>query len=121
MTEIQLPERLIRAFSTLEYRKTLSPRSRKILRREYACAASKRQIVVFVRDNETRTLKSSRVPIEPIEDAESIPEHGSRKKRVHRFAVQLVTEQGARGAVGKRCVRPPGLEAALMAALSGTY
>ncbi len=71
--EIDLPDRLIRAFSLIEYFKTLSPSSRKVLKREYARAISKDELVLFIRDNETKTLKSCRLAIEAIDYDEPVP------------------------------------------------
>ncbi|MDP2603371.1 MAG: hypothetical protein Q8S00_12375 [Deltaproteobacteria bacterium] len=68
--ELELPAQRIAAYAHSEYLKTLSPRSRAMLKRDYAQAKAKCQIVLFVRDNDARTLRSCRIPIESIDYAE---------------------------------------------------
>ena len=94
--EIELPRGLLRAFPYLEYFKTLSARSQKILKRDYAQAAAERQIVVFVRDNQTRTLKSCRLAIEAIDYSE-----------VHGAWVKEPDAPPKRGRARQRAVRRP--------------
>jgi hypothetical protein len=65
--ELELPARRIGAYSPTEYGKTLSPRSRVMLKQDYALAKANHQIVVFIRDYDARTLRSSRIPIEPMD------------------------------------------------------
>jgi len=61
--ELELPAQPIAAYAHSEYLKPLSPRSRAMLKRDYAQATAKCQIVLFVRDNDARTLRSCRLPI----------------------------------------------------------
>ena len=73
--ELSLPSRKIYAYPYAEYMKTLSTRSQEMLKKEYRAAIKHNNMVVFVRDNEERVLKSCSIPIEEIEYAESgIPE-----------------------------------------------
>lgn len=65
--QISLPSRLIYAYPYSEFLKTLSPRSQKMLQAEYRAAKKKKQMVVFVRDEETKVLKSASFPIDNLE------------------------------------------------------
>lgn len=69
--ELSLPSRKIYAYPSAEYIKTLSSRSQKLLKKEYRAAIRRNRMVVFVRDDEERVLKSISIPIEEIEYAES--------------------------------------------------
>ena len=68
--ELSLPSRKIYAYPCSEYMKMLSKRDQEILKKEYRAAVAKNRMIVFVRDNETRTLKSASYPIEPIDRVE---------------------------------------------------
>ncbi|MEW6664067.1 MAG: hypothetical protein AB1512_02445 [Thermodesulfobacteriota bacterium] len=63
---ITLPDSRIYAYPYSGYLKTLSARSQKMLWKEYRAANKKNEMVVFVRDEETRVLKSGSFPIEEI-------------------------------------------------------
>jgi len=63
--ELSLPSRKIYAYPCSEYLKMLSKRDQEFLKKEYPAAIAKNRMIVFVRDNETRTLKSASFPIEP--------------------------------------------------------
>jgi hypothetical protein len=64
--ELSLPSRKIYAYPYSEYLKTLSKRSQEFLKKEYRAAIAENRMIVFVRDNEARTLKSASYPIERI-------------------------------------------------------
>jgi len=63
--ELSMPKGRICAYPYSEYMKDLSPRSQKILRKEYREAVKTNRMVVFVRDHTDRTMKSASFPIEP--------------------------------------------------------
>ena len=65
--ELSLPSQKIYAYPYSEYLKTLSERSQKMLKKEYDEAIKNNKMVVFVRDNEERMLKSSSFPIEELD------------------------------------------------------
>jgi len=69
--ELSLPSCKIYAYPYAEYMKTLSNKSQEMLKKEYHTAIKHNKMVVFVRDNRERVLKSCSVPIEEIEYAES--------------------------------------------------
>ncbi len=62
--ELSLPSHKIYAYPYTEYLKMLSERSQKMLKKEYKEAIRNNKMVVFVRDNEEKVLKSSSFPIE---------------------------------------------------------
>ena len=62
--ELSLPSRKIYAYPYPEYLNILSPRSRKMLKDEYEAAKKTDKMVVFVKDNDTRALKSGSFPID---------------------------------------------------------
>ena len=68
--ELSLPSYKIYAYPYTKYLKTLSRRSQELLKKEYLSAIRDNKMVVFVRDNEERVLKSCSVPIEEIEYVE---------------------------------------------------
>jgi len=68
--ELSLPSRKIYAYPCSEYLKMLSKRDQEFLKKEYPAAIAKNRMIVFVRDNETRTLKSASFPIEPFDRVE---------------------------------------------------
>ncbi|MBU2227214.1 MAG: hypothetical protein KJ936_06035 [Proteobacteria bacterium] len=68
--ELSLPSCKIYAYPYADYLKTLSKKSQEILKEEYYTAINHNKMVVFVRDNNERVLKSCSVPIEEIEFAE---------------------------------------------------
>jgi len=61
--EIRLPEQRLYACPYKEYLKTLTPRDQRMLRQLYRAALKKNCMVVFVKDDERRTLNSTAVPI----------------------------------------------------------
>ena len=65
--ELSLPSQKIDAYPYSEYLKTLSERSQEMLKKEYDEAIKNNKMVVFVRDNEERMLKSSSFPIEELD------------------------------------------------------
>lgn len=65
--QISLPSRLIYAYPYSQFLKTLSHRSQKMLQAEYRAAMKENKMVVFVRDDETKVLKSSSFPIDDLE------------------------------------------------------
>ncbi len=65
--QISLPSRRIYAYPYSEFLKILSPRSQKMLQAEYRAAKKENQMVVFVRDEETKVLKSASFPIDDLE------------------------------------------------------
>ena len=65
--QISLPSRLIYAYPYSEFLKTLSHRSQKMLQAEYRAARKENKMVVFVRDDETKVLKSASFPIDKLE------------------------------------------------------
>jgi len=65
--ELSLPSRKIYAYPYTEYLKTLSEKSQKMLKKEYSEAVKNKEMVVFVRDNKEKVLKSWSFPIEEIE------------------------------------------------------
>jgi hypothetical protein len=69
--ELSLPSRKIYAYPCSEYLKTSSKRSQEFLKREYRAAIAENRMIVFVRDNEARTLKSASYPIERIDYVEN--------------------------------------------------
>jgi hypothetical protein len=69
--ELSLPSRKIYAYPYTEYLKTLSKRSQEMLRKDYRMAVKHNKMVVFVRDNKERVLKSCSIPIAEIECAVS--------------------------------------------------
>lgn len=69
--ELSLPSRKISAYPCSEYLKTLSKRSQDFLKKEYRAAIAGNRMIVFVRDNEARTLKSASFPIERIDHLEN--------------------------------------------------
>lgn len=68
--ELSLPSHKIYAYPYFEYLKTLSERSQKMLKKEYAEAIKNNKMVVFVRDNEEKMLMSSSFPIEDLDYVE---------------------------------------------------
>ena len=68
--ELSLPSYKIYAYPYADYLKTLSKKSQEILKKEYHTAINNNEMVIFVRDNNERVLKSCSVPIEEIEFAE---------------------------------------------------
>jgi len=66
-----LPSLKIYAYPYEGYLKSLSKKSREILENEYHTAIKHNKMVVFVRDNKARVLKSCSVPIEEIEYVEN--------------------------------------------------
>ena len=68
--ELSFPSCKIDAYPYAEYMKTLSNKSQEMLKKEYHTAIKHNKMVVFVRDNKERVLKSCSVPIEEIEYAE---------------------------------------------------
>lgn len=68
--ELSLPSYKIYAYSYSEYFKMLSERSQEMLKKEYNEAIKNNKMVVFVRDNEERVLKSSSFPIEALDYVE---------------------------------------------------
>lgn len=69
--ELSLPSRKIYAYPCSEYLKTLSKRSQEFLKKEYRETIRENKMIVFVRDNEKRSLKSASFPIEPIGQVEN--------------------------------------------------
>lgn len=69
--ELSLPSLKIYAYPYEGYLKSLSKKSREILENEYHTAIKHNKMVVFVRDNKARVLKSCSVPIEEIEYVEN--------------------------------------------------
>jgi len=67
--ELSLPSCKIYAYPYADYLKTLSKKSQKILKEDYSKAINNNKMIVFVRDNNERVLKSCSVPIEEIEYA----------------------------------------------------
>ncbi len=65
--ELSLPSGKIYAYPYSEYLKTLSERSQEMLKKEYNEAIKNKEMVVFVRDNEEKVLKSRAFPIEEID------------------------------------------------------
>lgn len=65
--QISLPSRCIYAYPYSEFLKTLSPRSQKMIQAEYLAAKKENKMVVFVRDEETKVLKSASFPIDDLE------------------------------------------------------
>ena len=65
--ELSLPSRKIYAYPYEGYLKSLSKKSQEMLENEYHTAIKQNQMVVFVRDNKARVLKSCSIPIEEIE------------------------------------------------------
>jgi hypothetical protein len=65
--ELSLPSGKIYAYPYSEYLKTLSERSQGMLKKEYNEAIKNKEMVVFVRDNEEKVLKSRSFPIEEID------------------------------------------------------
>ena len=65
--ELSLPSMKICAYPYTEYLKTLSERSQKMLEKEYSEAIKNNKLVVFVRDNKEKVLKSWSFPIEEVE------------------------------------------------------
>jgi hypothetical protein len=55
---LELPSQTIYAYPYLEFQKTLSERSQKMLKKEYEKALANNQFVIFVRDNEREKLIS---------------------------------------------------------------
>jgi hypothetical protein len=55
---LELPSEKIYAYPYLEFKKTLSKRSEKMLEKEYAEALANKQFVVFVKDNDRRKMIS---------------------------------------------------------------
>lgn len=68
--EVSLPSGKIYAYPYTEYLKTLSERSQKMLEKEYKEAIKNNKMVVFVRDNEEKVLKSHSFTIEEIDYVE---------------------------------------------------
>ena len=68
--EVSLPYGKIYAYPYTEYLKTLSERSQKMLEKEYKEAIKNNKMVVFVRDNEEKVLKSHSFTIEEIDYVE---------------------------------------------------
>jgi hypothetical protein len=62
--QISLPEQRIYAYPYEGYLTMLSPRSQKVLRQQYRKAVKRNEMVVFVRDEDQRTLNSTTVPID---------------------------------------------------------
>ena len=65
--ELSLPSGKIYAYPYSEYLKTLSERSQGMLKKEYNEAIKNKEMVIFVRDNEEKVLKSRSFPIEEID------------------------------------------------------
>lgn len=70
--ELSLPSFKIYAYPYTEYLKTLSERSQKMLKKQYEKGITTNEMVVFVRDNEEKVLKSYSFPIEEMGFAEEI-------------------------------------------------
>ena len=68
--ELSLPSYKIYAYPYSEYLQMLSKRSQEMLKKEYNEAIKNNKMVVFVRDNEERVLKSSSFPIEELDCVE---------------------------------------------------
>ncbi len=68
--ELSLPSHKIYAYPYSEYLKMLSESSQKVLKKEYNEAIKNNKMVVFVRDNEEKVLKSSSFPIEELDSVE---------------------------------------------------
>ncbi len=68
--ELSLPSHKIYAYPYSEYLKALSKKDQKILKKEYNEAIRNNKMVVFVRDEEEKVLKSSLFPIEDIDYVE---------------------------------------------------
>lgn len=68
--ELSLPSLKIYAYPYTEYLKTLSERSQKMLEKEYIEAVKNNEMVVFVRDNEEKVLKSGSFPIAEMDYSE---------------------------------------------------
>ena len=69
--ELSLPSRKIYAYPYAEYAKTLSNRSQELLKKEYRTAIRRKRMVVFVRDDKERVLKSISIPIDETDHPES--------------------------------------------------
>ena len=68
--ELSLPSHKIYAYPYSEYLKMLNESSQKMLTKEYNEAIKNNKMVVFVRDNEEKVLKSSSFPIEELDYVE---------------------------------------------------
>jgi hypothetical protein len=68
--ELSLPSHRIYAYPYSEYLKTLSERSKKMLKKEYGEAIKNNKMVIFVRDNVESVLKSYAFPIEDVDYVE---------------------------------------------------
>ncbi|HEC97868.1 MAG TPA: hypothetical protein ENI58_06915 [Nitrospirae bacterium] len=68
--ELSLPSHKIYAYPYSEYLKKLGKKDQKILKKEYNEASKNNKMVVFVRDEEEKVLKSSLFPIEDIDYVE---------------------------------------------------
>ena len=68
--EVSLPSGKIYAYPYTEYLKTLSERSQKMLENEYKEAIKNNKMVVFVKDNEEKVLRSHSFTIEEIDYVE---------------------------------------------------
>jgi len=55
---LELPSQKIYAYPYVEFKKTLSERSQKMLEKEYQEAVAHHKIVVFVRDDDRRQMTS---------------------------------------------------------------
>ena len=70
--ELSLPSAKIYAYPYTEYLKILSNSDQAWLKKQYRVAIRSKKMVVFVKDNEKRTLKSCLLPIEEIERTEMV-------------------------------------------------
>lgn len=64
--ELSLPSRKIYAYPYTEYLKVLNERSKNLLKEQYDEAIKDNKMVVFVKDNREKMLKSYTFPIEEI-------------------------------------------------------
>jgi hypothetical protein len=65
--ELSLPSLKIYAYPYTEYLKGLSEKSQNLLKEQYDDAIKSNKMVVFVKDNKEKVLKSYTFPIEEIE------------------------------------------------------
>jgi hypothetical protein len=90
--EFDVVERRIYAYPYAGYRDGLSERSKKLLDREYKDARANRQIVVFVKDSETRRLISFSID----EDFEGGQQRDGPRGRSSRCASSSERRRGSR-------------------------
>lgn len=65
--ELSLPSEKIYAYPYTEYMKMLGKRSQEILKKEYQDAIKSNKMVVFIRDNEAKVMKSASFSIQEID------------------------------------------------------